>query len=401
MTGSWAREGQRNTGLWVIVVVLMVLNVGVLAYTTLWRGSGSDAQLKALELELRSAQRDIESLKEEIRILELGESNPDLGVIEIYNRTKFSVVLIETPTGAGSGWVYDEEGHIITNNHVVQGYEEVQVTFQSGEILEADVVGTDPYSDMAVIGLREAPPGLLRPLPVGRSSTLLVGETVIAIGNPFGLANTLTVGVISATGRQMTTVNNYAIVDVIQTDAAINPGNSGGPLLNLKGEVVGMNTAIISNTRDFSGIGFAIPSDTITREAGSLIENGTYQHPWLGISGLNLTPDLAEAMGLDRDTRGTLVVDVLPGGPADQAGIKGSTTRIILGGRIFFIGGDIIIGVDGVSIIGVDGVSMPNFYDLQVYLTRNTRPGQKITLTIIRGGEVMDVEFTLGVRPPP
>ena len=393
MTGSWAREGQRNTGLWVIVVVLMVLNVGVLAYTTLWRGSGSDAQLKALELELRSAQRDIESLKEEIRILDRGESNPDLGVIEIYNRTKFSVVLIETPTGAGSGWVYDEEGHIITNNHVVQGYEEVQVTFQSGEILEADVVGTDPYSDMAVIGLREAPPGLLRPLPVGRSSTLLVGETVIAIGNPFGLANTLTVGVISATGRQMTTVNNYAIVDVIQTDAAINPGNSGGPLLNLKGEVVGMNTAIISNTRDFSGIGFAIPSDTITREAGSLIENGTYQHPWLGISGLNLTPDLAEAMGLDRDTRGTLVVDVLPGGPADQAGIKGSTTRIILGGRIFFIGGDIIIGVDGVS--------MPNFYDLQVYLTRNTRPGQKITLTIIRGGEAMDVEFTLGVRPPP
>ncbi|HDJ21807.1 MAG TPA: PDZ domain-containing protein [Candidatus Bathyarchaeota archaeon] len=393
MTGSWAREGQRNTGLWVIVVVLMVLNVGVLAYTTLWSGSGSDAQLKALELELRSAQRDIESLKEEIRILDRGESNPDLGVIEIYNRTKFSVVLIETPTGAGSGWVYDEEGHIITNNHVVQGYEEVQVTFQSGEILEADVVGTDPYSDMAVIGLREAPPGLLRPLPVGRSSTLLVGETVIAIGNPFGLANTLTVGVISATGRQMTTVNNYAIVDVIQTDAAINPGNSGGPLLNLKGEVVGMNTAIISNTRDFSGIGFAIPSDTITREVGSLIENGTYQHPWLGISGLNLTPDLAEAMGLDRDTRGTLVVDVLPGGPADQAGIRGSTTRIILGGRIFFIGGDIIIGVDGVS--------MPNFYDLQVYLTRNTRPGQKITLTIIRGGEAMDVEFTLGVRPPP
>ena len=393
MTGSWARERQRNTGLWVIVVVLMVLNVGVLAYTTLWSGSGSDAQLKALELELRSAQRDIESLKEEIRILDRGESNPDLGVIEIYNRTKFSVVLIETPTGAGSGWVYDEDGHIITNNHVVHGYKEVQVTFQSGEILEADVVGTDPYSDMAVIGLREAPPGLLRPLPVGRSSTLLVGETVIAIGNPFGLANTLTVGVISATGRQMTTVNNYAIVDVIQTDAAINPGNSGGPLLNLKGEVVGMNTAIISNTRDFSGIGFAIPSDTITREVGSLIENGTYQHPWLGISGLNLTPDLAEAMGLDRDTRGTLVVDVLPGGPADQAGIKGSTTRIILGGRIFFIGGDIIIGVDGVS--------MPNFYDLQVYLTRNTRPGQKITLTIIRGGEVMDVEFTLGVRPPP
>ena len=394
------RQARRRNYLYTIIIVLLLANIGgtvfLFAYTNHYI---SDLRLRndLLETQLSSLRQDIDRLSSQLSLQKYLNASEFMVLPQIYNETMFSVVMIRVKTpsgyGQGSGFVYNKSGYIITNNHVVQGYEEVQVTFQSGEILEADVVGTDPYSDMAVIGLRGAPPGLLRPLPVGRSSTLLVGETVIAIGNPFGLANTLTVGVISATGRQMTTVNNYAIVDVIQTDAAINPGNSGGPLLNLKGEVVGMNTAIISNTRDFSGIGFAIPSDTITREVGSLIENGTYQHPWLGISGLNLTPDLAEAMGLDRDTRGTLVVDVLPGGPADQAGIKGSTTRIILGGRIFFIGGDIIIGVDGVS--------MPNFYDLQVYLTRNTRPGQKITLTIIRGGEAMDVEFTLGVRPPP
>jgi len=193
-------------------------------------------------------------------------------------------------------------------------------------------------------------------LKVGVSSELLVGETAIAIGNPFGLANTMTVGIISATGRQMEAVDNYVIVDVIQTDAAINPGNSGGPLLNLQGEVIGMNTAIISNTNDFSGIGFAIPSDTITREVQSLIETGSYEHPWLGISGYNLSPDMAEAMGLDRDTRGTLVANVIAGGPADDAEVQGSTERIVLNGANIDIGGDIIIGVEGLT--------LDSFYEL-------------------------------------
>jgi len=191
----------------------------------------------------------------------------------------------------------------------------------------------------------------------------------------------------------MSTVDNYAIVDVIQTDAAINPGNSGGPLFNLKGEVIGMNTAIISNTGDFNGIGFAIPSDTITREAQSLIASGSYEHPWLGISGFNLSPDIAEAMGLDNSTRGTLVVNVIAGGPAEAAGIQPGTDRITVNGAVYDLGGDVIIGVEGIA--------LESFYELQVYLTRNTQPGDTVTMNVIRDGHVIDVEFTLGIRPPP
>jgi S1-C subfamily serine protease len=388
----------RDNTIWAIVVVMMLVNVGVLAYTTFYGSGGSDIQvleteLDTLRFQLSSAQQEINSLKEEIRILDIGgEGSVDIGVIEIYNQTRNSVVLIETDTGTGSGWVYDKLGHIITNNHVVEDATRIQVTFQTGTVQPAELVGRDLYSDMAVIKV-EAEQGLLHPLKVGVSSELLVGETAIAIGNPFGLANTMTVGIISATGRQMSTVDNYAIVDVIQTDAAINPGNSGGPLLNLKGEVIGMNTAIISRGDDFSGIGFAIPSDTMTREAQSIIDNGSYDHPWLGVSGYNLSPDIAEAMGLDRNTRGTLVANVIEGGPADQAGIQPATDKVTINGVPFDIGGDVIIGVEGKM--------LNSFYELQVYLTRNTKPGDTITLTIIRDGDVMDVEFTLGSRPPP
>lgn len=383
--------------IWAIVVVMMVVNVGVLAYTTIYSDVNSDTgtlmtEIDTLRFQLSSAQQEINSLKEEIRILDIGETSSDIGVIEIFNQTRNSVVLIETDLGTGSGWVYDYEGHIITNNHVIEDATSIQVTFQSGIVLKAKLIGRDPYSDMAVIKVN-APEGLLRPLEIGASSELLVGETAIAIGNPFGLANTMTVGVISATGRQMDATDGYAVVDVIQTDAAINPGNSGGPLLNLKGEVIGMNTAIISSGSDFSGIGFAIPSDTIKREIQSLIDDGEYHHPWLGISGYNLFPDLAEAMGLDNNTKGTLVATVTDGGPAYQAGIIGSTTSVTVGGYPFDVGGDIIIGVNGVV--------MDSFYKLQVYLTRNTQPGDTVTMNIIRDGKVISVEFTLGIRPPP
>ena len=382
--------------LWVVVVIMMTLNVGVLTYSTIY-GEDIDSSALATEVEnlrfqLNSAIHEIESLQDEVRISGLHEDTPNLGFIELYNTTRNSVVLIKTDIGSGSGWVYDTDGHIITNNHVVEGTSWIQVSFQSGSIFQATLVGRDPYSDMAVIKINASGEPLF-PLVIGVSKELLVGETVIAIGNPFGLDNTMTAGIVSATGRQMSTINNYAIVDVIQTDAAINPGNSGGPLFNLRGKVIGMNTAIISNTNDFSGIGFAIPSDTIQREVMSLIEHGSYEHPWLGVSGLDLTPQFAEAMGLVNSTKGTLVVELIEGGPADQAGILDSTDTMSIGGFSYSVGGDVIIGIDGVI--------METFYELQVYLTRNTKPRDIVTMNVIRDGDVIEVPFTLGSRPPP
>ena len=383
--------------LWVIVVVMMVVNVGVLTYATIYGGNDIDTASLATEVEnlrfqLNSAIQEIESLQDEVRISGLPDDTPNIGFIELYNTTRNSVVLIETDIGSGSGWVYDTDGHIITNNHVVEGTSWIQVTFQSGTVLQATLVGRDPYSDMAVIKITASREPLF-PLEIGVSRDLLVGETVIAIGNPFGLDNTMTAGIVSATGRQMSTINNYAIVDVIQTDAAINPGNSGGPLFNLRGKVVGMNTAIVSRSSDFSGIGFAIPSDTIQREVGALIENSSYEHPWLGVSGIDLAPQFAEAMGLVNTTKGTLVVELIEGGPADLAGILKSTQTVTIGGFTYTVGGDVIIGIDGVI--------METFYELQVYLTRNTLPGDNVTMNVIRDGKVIEVPFTLGIRPPP
>ncbi len=383
--------------LWVIVVVMMVVNVGVLTYATIYGGNDIDTASLATEVEnlrfqLNSAIQEIESLQDEVRISGLPDDTPNIGFIELYNTTRNSVVLIETDIGSGSGWIYDTDGHIITNNHVVEGTSWIQVTFQSGTVLQATLVGRDPYSDMAVIKITASREPLF-PLEIGVSKDLLVGETVIAIGNPFGLDNTMTAGIVSATGRQMSTINNYAIVDVIQTDAAINPGNSGGPLFNLRGKVVGMNTAIVSRSSDFSGIGFAIPSDTIQREVMSLIENSSYEHPWIGISGLDLAPQFAEAMGLINTTKGTLVVELIEGGPADLAGILKSTQTVTIGEFTYTVGGDVIIGIDGVI--------METFYELQVYLTRNTLPGDNVTMKVIRDGEVIEVPFTLGIRPPP
>jgi S1-C subfamily serine protease len=387
----------RDNMLWVIVVVMMVVNVGVLTFSNIYGGNDSETaalstEVENLRFQLNSAIQEIESLQDEVRISGLHEDTPNLGFIELYNTTRNSVVLIETDNGSGSGWVYDTNGHIITNNHVVEDSNWIQVTFQSGTIIQATLVGRDPYSDLAVIKVNASGEPLF-PLEIGESLELLVGETVIAIGNPFGLDNTMTAGIVSATGRQMSTINNYAIVDVIQTDAAINPGNSGGPLFNLKGKVIGMNTAIISRSSDFSGIGFAIPSDTIQREITSLIERSSYEHPWLGVSGLDLAPQFAEAMGLLNTTKGTLVIELIEGGPADLAGIQASSDTLSIGGFTYSVGGDVIIGIDGVI--------METFYELQVYLTRNTKPNDTVTINLIRDGEVIEVPFTLGSRPPP
>jgi S1-C subfamily serine protease len=396
-------KSHRDNVLWVIVVIFMLMNVGVVSYFAYFREGSPSADLNALNTELdnlrfqlNSAQLEINDLKDQIKVVEYGNQTDSLILTQLYNMTRRSVVLISvtTPTasGTGSGFVYDTQGRIITNNHVVESATNIQVTFLDGTQLPATLLGTDPYSDMAVIQV-DAPSSLLNPVKMGNSSNLLVGMYVVAIGNPFGLANTMTLGIVSATGRTMEAPGRYVIVDVIQTDAAINPGNSGGPLLNLNGEVIGMNTAILSNTGDFAGIGFAIPSDTIKREAGGLIQEGKYDHPLIGISGVDMSSGIAEAMNLDSDTKGTLVVSVTSNGPAEAAGLKGGNRQVTVNGQTVSVGGDVIIGADGKT--------LNTFYDLMFYVDRNKHPGDIVKLTVIRGGSVMGVDLTLGSRPTP
>ena len=398
--GSKAKRNEDNR-LWAIVVIFMILNVGVLAYVTYFGGGlgGGDldkinTELDSLRFQLNSAQLEIQSLRNQLKA-EAANYSDNLILTQLYNRTKNSVVLISVRTasggGTGSGFVYDKEGRIITNNHVVKDATRIEVYFLNGRVTEATLVGTDPYSDLAVIDVN-IPSEDLVPVRLGKSSDLLVGEYVVAIGNPFGLANTMTMGIVSALGRQSSAPGNYVIVDVIQTDAAINPGNSGGPLLNLRGEVMGMNTWILSDTGQFSGIGFAVPSDTILREIGSIIDTGTYQHPWIGVTGRQVTPALAEAMNMDRDTRGTLVVSLTTDGPAAAAGLIGGSRQVTVDGVVISVGGDVIIGADARA--------MNSFYDLIYYVESNKRPGDVVRLTIIRGGELVEVDLTLGVRPP-
>lgn len=397
---SGSRRRPRNNWLPILVVVLIVVNAAVVYYFTSGVNQNIaelNMEIETLQFQLNSANYDIATLRDTINIQRQNASK-NLELTQIYNQTRRSVVLIEigTPMGGaqGSGFVYDAEGRIITNNHVVEDAVPggITVTFIDGTIVDATLVGTDPYVDLAVIDV-DVPQYLLKPVKLGSSEDLLVGEQVIALGNPFGLADTMTAGIVSATGRQMEAPGNYVIVDVIQTDAAINPGNSGGPLLNIQGEVVGMNTAIIGEVAQFSGVGFAVPSDTIKREVPLLIAEGKYEHPYLGIRGMALLPEIKELMGLDDSKKGALVSEVEEGGPADNAGLIGGDREVDLDGFPVQIGGDIIIGVDGQTV--------NDFYDLVVNLERYHVPGDVITLTIIRDNSVMDLELELGVRPGP
>jgi S1-C subfamily serine protease len=399
---EWFYESRRNrrTSLnWMplLMIALVVVNALVLSY---YVGQANEnvasleVELDAIEFQLSSATNEIARLRDSIAIQGLGNDSRNLDLTLIYNSTRNSVVLIVVsgPGGdaQGSGFVYDMEGRIITNNHVVEDTDEIQVTFLDGTIVEATLVGTDPYSDLAVIDV-DVPASLLSPVEFAPSSELLVGEQVIALGNPFGLENTMTAGIVSATGRQMDAPGRYAIIDVIQTDAAINPGNSGGPLLNSEGKVVGMNTAILSETQQFSGIGFAIPSDTILREAPLIIAEGRFDHAYLGITGTDLLPEIKELMGFDDAIKGALVTDLINGGPADIAGLRGGNRDVNLDGFVVSIGGDVIIGVEGMAV--------RSFYDLVVILERNYRPGDLVTLTVIRNNAVIEIELELGVRP--
>ena len=298
------------------------------------------------------------------------------------------------PTGpqqaSGSGFVIDRDGHILTNNHVVEGADKVEVRFIDGTTVRAKVVGTDPDSDLAVIQVDKS--SLLQPVELGDSSALIVGQQVFAIGNPFGQMWTLTSGIVSAVGRTIQSGNSrYSIPEVVQTDAAINPGNSGGPLLDKHGRVIGVNTMIISDNRSSSGVGLAVPVDIVKRVAPALIKDGKFTYAYLGLSGGALTPDLAGAMNLSPDQRGVLVGQVVKGGPSDKAGLLGSQKQVEIDGDKINVGGDVIVAADGNGVTGMDGVID--------YLFTSKRPGDQITLTILRDGQQKQVVVTLGERP--
>jgi S1-C subfamily serine protease len=293
----------------------------------------------------------------------------------------------------GSGFVYDDNGHIITNHHVVSGGgNRLDVTFQDGSVYRASLIGSDPSADIAVLYVKEVSKEKLLPLSLADSSKVRVGERVAAIGNPFGLSGSMSTGIVSGVGRQIPAQEDdgFTIPDIIQTDAPINPGNSGGPLLNMRGEVIGINSAIFSTTGQFAGVGFAIPSKTIAQVVPSLITTGSYQHPWLGVAGMDMTPGIASRLGLD-EPRGFLVMDVVSGSPAEKAGIQRGEEDAVIDGISMKLGGDVILAIDNNTVRKID--------DILAYVEIEKSVGDDLKLTILRGGQTMEVIATLSARP--
>ena len=293
--------------------------------------------------------------------------------------------------GSGSGFVWDTQGHIVTNNHVVEDAAMVTVYFADDTEVEAEVIGRDPDSDLAVIKV-DLPAEKLHPLPLGSSEELRVGQFAIALGNPFGQDFTMTTGIISGLGRTISGgASPYTIPKVVQTDAPINPGNSGGPLLDREGRVVGINTQILSRTGSSSGVGLSVPIDLAKRIVPSLIEDGAYTYPWLGVRATSVRGELAEALDLPTETRGVLIIDAVEEGPAAKAGLLGSDDTVEVDGFEYPTGGDVVIAVDGTPVREME--------DLVVHLIEKTRPGDTISLTVLRDGAQQQVEVVLGARP--
>lgn len=331
----------------------------------------------------------------EDQIIQLYESVGE-GVVNITNRSYgYDFFFRPVPQeGTGSGFVYDAEGHIVTNYHVIEGADELNVTLADETTVPASIVGVDPSNDLAVLKI-DAPPEALAVVPLRESGSLRVGQFVVAIGNPFGLERTLTVGVVSALGRVIESPDERFIGEIIQTDAAINPGNSGGPLLDLSGQVVGVNTAIFSPSRASAGIGFAVPVSTVRRVVPELIDRGYFPHPWLGARLWSLTPERADllreaGMEVPVDT-GVLVVEATRGSPARRAGLRGGGQQVRVGRFVVLVGGDILTAIDGEP-IATDR-------DLILFLDANTQVNQTVQVTIWREGEELTVPVTLTERP--
>jgi len=333
---------------------------------------------------------------DEINNIILTESKT-LSLIEIFEKSEPGVVRVNTQRnqtindvgGVGSGFVFDKKGHIITNAHVIEDSTKTVVTFLDGRSYNAEIIGIDQYTDIGVIKVN-ADLKLLQPLTLGDSSNLQVGEPITAIGNPFGLSGSMTSGIISQMGRLLPSGSGYSIPDVIQTDAAINPGNSGGPLLNMRGDIVGINTAIQSTTGEFTGVGFAIPSQTVAKIVPTLISDGEYNHPWIGISGRDIDPDMANVLGL-KDALGFLIITVVEDSPASEAGLIGSDKTIKVESREYPVGGDIILAVDGIDVRKID--------DILIHLQRVKTVGDEMNLEILRDGRTTNITIVLQERP--
>lgn len=312
------------------------------------------------------------------------------GLPELYDMVDDSVVSIAAygpEPSEGSGFIYSREGYIVTNEHVIEGSTDIEVTFTDGTTKAAEVIGKDPYTDLAVLQVDKEG---LQPIDVGNSTSVEEGEDAIAIGNPFGLRSSMTKGIISAKGRTLRITQQFSIPNVIQTDAAINPGNSGGPLLNKYGEVIGVNTAIDTQTGTFSGVGFAVPSNTVKRVVPQLISEGDYEHPYLGVRGLNVGPEIADEMGME-EASGFIITEVPNGTAADRAGLRGGQYQANIQGQNIMLGGDIIVEIEDTEVRSLQDVLM--------FLARDAEVGDTVEVTVIRDGEERTFDLTLEARP--
>ncbi|MEM3712707.1 MAG: trypsin-like peptidase domain-containing protein [Thermoproteota archaeon] len=381
----------------IVIGILIGFSIGILTILN----SINELQNRISNLESRVSAIQFTNCS----VVTIYASEGNFSLSELYGKVRDSVVLItgtivqydifyrpyySTTQGSGFVYLFEDQFVVITNYHVVSNARDITVRFRSGNAYPADLKGFDPYSDLAVLTVN-APFEEFKPLKIVSSSTLKVGDPVVAIGNPYGLAGSMSSGIVSALGRTITEdlTGGYPIANCIQTTAPINPGNSGGPLLNLRGEVVGITTAIV---KDSQGLGFAIPSNTILREIESLIKKGYYdQHPWLGVTGMDMTYDLAKAMNVNV-TYGWLIISITPNGPAAKSGLQGGSRYVVIKGSRFVIGGDIIIGINGFKISNGD--------ELFAFLEEYTSPGQTVTLTIVRNNQILNVPVILEARQP-
>ncbi|WP_455364569.1 S1C family serine protease [[Eubacterium] cellulosolvens] len=377
-----------------LFLTMIILSIGFAAlYINLNRQYDS---LQRRNIALADEVQQIQSRYEMIKTTPGAAAIP---ISEIYNFIEPSVVEIRATftsfigesAAGGTGFIYDNGGHIITNAHVVNGAQSITVTYADEQTEEAHLIGLDLYSDLAVLKV-DTNKANLKPVLFGNSDELKIGEPIIAVGNPFGLSGTVTQGIISQKDRILPAAGNYLIVGVIQVDAAINPGNSGGPLLNSFGEVVGVNTALASQSGTFSGIGFAIPSKLVERVVPSLIEKGSYNHPWIGISGFEISPDIEKILEME-GIQGFLVTDVINGSPAEKAGLRGGSETVTVQDVEIKVGGDILLEINGREIRKID--------DILLYIEFSKEVGDKVVFKTFRDGEILEIPVTLGERPPP